>query len=437
MWIRLVLVERVLQLFPFTRLTMAEAGEKTDAPRPADQATKSGKRTASKGAMRGRKKASQEQASPKKAQEGVSKRGSSIAPFPRTTLEEALTLGQAIQAHAGGQRVRRTTLFEKLDKSPDSGPSRALITNSGKYGITTGGYQAEFLELTPNGTKATDPEASETDRLRSRFELAIRGVPAFDHLYETVKGKRIPSPEVMRDSLAEAKIEEAHRKEAVDLFLENAKFLGLLRTTAGAERLASIEQVLEETPTSLNGSRNEIYTGTTTGSGDQPTGVPYDRVCFVIAPINEEGSEERKHSDMVLEALINRALEADNLTVIRADRISDPGMISGQVINYLLRSKLVIADLSFHNPNVFYELAIRHMVGLPTVHLIRSEDKIPFDVKDFRTLVINTADKYDLIAKLDTYRSEIANHARMVTAIGAESSNPIRTYAKNLVVKVD
>ncbi|MDB4915307.1 MAG: hypothetical protein JWM95_2951 [Gemmatimonadetes bacterium] len=376
---------------------------------------------------------------PTKAKADASRSGST-APFPRTTLEESLSLGNAIQQHASGQKVRRTTLFEKLDKSPDSGPSRGLVTNSGKYGITTGGYQAEFLELTAEGAKATDPETGDAERLRARFQLAIQGVPAFSHLYDNLKGKRIPSPEVMRDLLGDVGIADPHRKEAVDLFLENAKFLGLLRTTAGAERLAPIEQVLEETPLAGNDPSStspSLIRSNSSSIAESGRTVPYNKVCFVIAPISEEGSEQRKHSDMVLEALIERALEAGDLTVVRADKISDPGMISGQVINYLLKSKLVIADLSFHNPNVFYELAIRHMVGLPTVHLIRREDRIPFDVKDFRTLVIDTSDKYDLIAKLETYRSEIANHARMVTANGAESSNPIRTYAKNLVVKVD
>ncbi len=367
-------------------------------------------------------------------------RSNGVAPFPRTTFEEALVLGNAIQEHGGGQKVRRTTLFEKLDKSPDSSTSRSLVTNSGKYGITTGGYQAESLELTDDGMKATDPETGDKEKLRARFDLAIRKVPAFSHLYESLKGKRVPSPEVMRDSLADANIDDSHRKEAVDLFLENAKYLGLLRTTAGAERIAPVEQVLEGIPQE---TRNSFPVGDGNGTtrsaenGGAPISISYDNVCFVIAPIGSEGTEERKHSDMVLEALINRALEADKLTVIRADRIGDPGMITGQVINYLLRSKLVIADLSFHNPNVFYELAIRHMVGLPTVHLIRAEDSIPFDVKDFRTLVIDTYDKYDLIAKLDTYRAEIANHARMVSGSGTEGSNPIRTYARNLVVRVE
>ncbi len=54
--------------------------------------------------------------------------------------------------------------------------------------------------------------------------------------------------------------------------------------------------------------------------------------------------------------------------------------------------------------------------------MIRGGDVIPFDLKDFRTLTIETADKYELVAKLETYRSKIANHVRQAVAEGAESS---------------
>ena len=134
---------------------------------------------------------------------------------------------------------------------------------------------------------------------------------------------------------------------------------------------------------------------------------------------------------MVLESLVRRALERE-WDVVRADQISSPGMISGQVVEHLLHSGLVIADLSFHNPNVFYELALRHAIGKPTVHLIRSGDSIPFDLKDFRTITIDTNDKYELVAKLDTYRAEIGNQVRQSVADGTESTNPVRTFAKGL-----
>ena len=83
-------------------------------------------------------------------------------------------------------------------------------------------------------------------------------------------------------------------------------------------------------------------------------------------------------------------------------------MITSQVLEYLKKSKLAIADLSYLNPNVFYEVALRHALRLPVVQLIRKADRLPFDVNQTRTITIDTTDIYSLIPKIQTYRSEIA-----------------------------
>ena len=103
--------------------------------------------------------------------------------FPACSLNEALVVGEAIQKYAAGQKVRRLTLFDSLNKSPDSGPSRQLITNSSKYGITKGGYQAEFLELTKLGKAATDPDLSSKERLKARIKIGIEKVKPFNLLF--------------------------------------------------------------------------------------------------------------------------------------------------------------------------------------------------------------------------------------------------------------
>lgn len=364
------------------------------------------------------------------------KRGRAGAPFPVVPFESALVIAEAIQKHAGGQKkVRRLTIFDKLGKSPDSGTSRAMVTNSSRYGMTKGSYIAEFLELTELGDIATSPESPIVKKLKARFTLGIQDIPAFKHLYESNSGRRLPSPEIMRDSLADVKIGEAHRKECVEVFLANAKYLGLLRTISGAERLIPIEQVIEETS-----GEQEFEEPSASKEGwvdkqlESNSKKDWKKVCFFIAPIGKEGSEERQHSDMVLEAFVTRALEGEGFEVVRADKIADPGMISSQIIEYLIKSGLVIADLSFHNPNVFYELAFRHAIGKPTVHLIRNEDQIPFDVKDFRTIVIDTKNKYDLVAKLDVYRAEIASKVRLAISGAENDSNPIRTFVPGLEI---
>jgi hypothetical protein len=73
-------------------------------------------------------------------------------------------------------------------------------------------------------------------------------------------------------------------------------------------------------------------------------------------------------------------------TPIRADHITQPGMITTQVFTRLWVDDLVVADLTGSNPNVFYELAVRHIRRKPFVHLIQAGAKIPFDVAPNRTI---------------------------------------------------
>ncbi|MBZ0321110.1 MAG: hypothetical protein K8L91_32145 [Anaerolineae bacterium] len=114
--------------------------------------------------------------------------------------------------------------------------------------------------------------------------------------------------------------------------------------------------------------------------------VEYDHVCFVISPIGEDGSDERLHADLVLETLIHPAAGNFGYKVVRADNIHQPGIITEHIFEYLIDSPLVIADLTFQNPNVFYELALRHAARKPVIHLIRKGHRLPFDVAPMHTI---------------------------------------------------
>jgi hypothetical protein len=162
----------------------------------------------------------------------------------------------------------------------------------------------------------------------------------------------------------------------------------------------------------------------------------FSTTCFYITPIGEDGSEQRKHSDLFLGSIVEPALENLGLRVIRAVAIDKPGTITKQIMEYLLRSRLVIADLSFHNPNVFYELAIRHAARLPVVQLIRAADRIPFDLNQIRTIKIDTSDIYALVPKIDTYRAEIGNQVRRALEDPDSVDNPVTTYFPDLKVQL-
>ncbi len=173
-----------------------------------------------------------------------------MRPFPASSFKEASELAEALLQISGGAReVRRITLFDYLKRSPDSGPSRQAVTNSARYGLTTGSYKAETLKLTDDGFAAVNPEASARERARAQFRLAIESTPAFKALYERFSNNKLPAQQVMKDALvSEEGLNEDDAKEAVELFIVNAREIGLLRTLSGAERILTLDHLLDLLP---------------------------------------------------------------------------------------------------------------------------------------------------------------------------------------------
>ena len=141
-----------------------------------------------------------------------------------------------------------------------------------------------------------------------------------------------------------------------------------------------------------------------------------DKLCFVISPIGDAGSDTRKRSDQVLEHVVRPAVEQCGYKAMRADKIETPGMITSQVIQHIVNDPLVVADLTERNPNVFYELAIRHALRKPLVQIIRQGDTIPFDVANTRTI---SFDHQDLDSVADA-KTEIV---KQITALESDSSD--------------
>jgi hypothetical protein len=369
------------------------------------------------------------------------RRKRTVRPYPASSFQEALTLAQEILKHAPDGKIRRLTYLKLADRSGTSSSTQMLITNSSKYNITKGSYVAEWLEVTPDGLIAASPDDSR-ERLQSRFNLAVEGIPAFKSLYEEYKSKRIPSHEVMKDFLKSTHSDVDNITECLDLFIVNAKFLGLLQTIAGSETLVPVEHVLDELKSRPFSFANPAASLSTTddqrdfSNGSSPAVTSWETICFYMSPIGEDTSEQRQHSDLFLNHLVEPALQEFGLKVVRADLIGESGMITSQILEHILKSKLVIADLSFQNPNVFYELAIRHACRLPIVQIIRKSDKIPFDVDQVRTIQIDNSGIYALIPKLETYRSEIATHVRQALASSENVINPLTLFCPGFEVSL-
>jgi hypothetical protein len=360
-------------------------------------------------------------------------------PFPSLTFEDVLPYATIIQELGAGYKVKREDVFARLGKSPKSGSSKNITTQSNFYGLTTGSWVAEYVELTEKGKAATSPDVPDHVKKKAHFELAINNIKVFHDLYEQFKDNRLPDRSVLRNILKEKRIAEKYVNEGVDMFMLNAKFLRIIENKAGVERLLSFEEAYREiTGTLTSETRKQETVGGQFEEKDieKATKVSWSNICFYISPIGEEGTEQRKHSDFFLHQIVEPALDDFGLRIVRADDIGKPGMITAQIIEHLVKAKLAIADLSFHNPNVFYELSLRHVCRLPTVQIIRQKDRIPFDLDQFRTIKVDTDDVYGLYPKLEEYKSEVANQVRKVLDNPEEVDNPITTFCPNLEVKL-
>ena len=112
--------------------------------------------------------------------------------------------------------------------------------------------------------------------------------------------------------------------------------------------------------------------------------------AFIAMPYNiKEGINfNRVYSEFIKPALINTGFE-----VFRADEELSAGNIRTDMFQELLLSDLVVVDLSIDNPNVWYELGVRHALRARGVIQIKCKrDYMPFDVYTDRTLTYHVKD---------------------------------------------
>ncbi|MDR3246707.1 MAG: hypothetical protein LBT50_09785 [Prevotellaceae bacterium] len=110
-----------------------------------------------------------------------------------------------------------------------------------------------------------------------------------------------------------------------------------------------------------------------------------EKVCFFIAPIGDEGSDDRRRTDGLIHEVLSPMLKEFGLKLECSHRMNSSGSITNKIIEYLLTSDLVIADLTGLNPNVMYELAIRHAKRKPVVCIAQKSTALPFDLGQERT----------------------------------------------------
>lgn len=104
--------------------------------------------------------------------------------------------------------------------------------------------------------------------------------------------------------------------------------------------------------------------------------------CFVMMPFREPFETYYK---LIFEPAIIKA----NLEPIRVVDLFRPSAIVGDLWQMIQDAKVLLAELTTKNANVFYELGLAHAIGKPVILVCESMEDVPFDLQQLRVLLYN------------------------------------------------
>jgi hypothetical protein len=158
--------------------------------------------------------------------------------------------------------------------------------------------------------------------------------------------------------------------------------------------------------------------------------------CFVIMPFGNPkvNPEHARRLDLIYSQWIKPTVESvkdpskpdERIVCHRADKAMRPEEIITHVIEHLMTSDIVIADLSGKNANVFYELGVRHVINNNTILIAEDLDDIPFDLRGLRAI----AYKYEPEGMLNLKRS-LEQSIQEIFKDPNRIDNPVRRFIYN------
>lgn len=150
--------------------------------------------------------------------------------------------------------------------------------------------------------------------------------------------------------------------------------------------------------------------------------------CFLICPIGESGSETRKRSDKLMTYLIEPVCNKYAYNVFRSDIENTTNKIDDDIFNHLDNDDLSIADLTDHNPNVFYEAGYRNAKRLPLIQIAENGTVLPFDVGRIRTYF------YDFdIKNAEEFKGLLSKSIESILNSPLSQQNQLPSFAKNML----
>ena len=332
--------------------------------------------------------------------------------FPKNTLEDAIRVAQAIEEKNAGNPMYAPDLAVAVGfKQATDWRFGDLLRSANQYALVSGTGPSASISLTSLGQDIVAP-SSPSQRAEALL-AAFRSVSDFAAVEKFYGGKRIPEDEFFLNTLTrEFDIPRDRVDTFARIFLENIRYL---RAFAPSGPETSVPPVDDASPSATPAEKIP-----TPGVSREPRVREFLDTCFVMMPFGEWF--DRYYQEIYVPAIKEAGFEP-----VRADELFSTGSVVEQIWDQIERSKLLLADLSGKNPNVFYELGLAHAARKPVVFTASSVDDVPFDLRHLRVIVYDVREP-DWAPRL---RKSIADYLRNATKEPGKSiPHPFRRFVE-------
>lgn len=312
-------------------------------------------------------KTSQRKVKPKNA-------GGVTANFPRHSIIKALRIPRAILDQNAGKDCTESQSAGFVGVGY-AGPYRLEISSALKYGLLDRPVPKN-LRVTDLARKALRPQ-SPGDDIKA-LQRAVILAPVFKEVYEHYRGENLPDRQFFENALEDKfGIPKDKITDFIDVFQESLESAKLLQKNEDRTRIVDVTESIpalnEEERIKRIGKDVKIT------SGDS---------CFVMMPF---ASPIGSYYEKIYDPAIRKA----GLIPVRADaEIFGTGKIIEQIWSGINSARVLVAELTTRNPNVFYEMGLAHALRKPVVLVAAHEDDVPFDLRHIRVIYYEMTDPF-------------------------------------------
>lgn len=318
------------------------------------------------------------------------------ADFPSIPLEKCLRIPAAIIDQNAGKPTTSQQAATYLGIKYGAG-YRLEASAASKFGLIQSPDRG-MVSPSDLAVQIIRPKSPQ-DEARG-LQAAVLQAPTISDVYMHYRGENLPDDKFFRNALLDSfNVSQDKIDSFISVFVESIKYAGMGEEKDGKFRLFNVDAAgntetlgKESTEIKRLGKKANVSVGDS---------------CFIMMPFGEPIGG---YYEKIYEPAIKKA----GLTPIRADNeIFGTGKIIDQIWRGINDAKVLVAELTNRNPNVFYELGLAHALNKPVVLVSSNESDVPFDLRHIRVIYYDVQDPFwgnKLIEKVaENVLSAVAN----------------------------